>query len=110
MTSEPLLPIAEPTTPDTLSFAPQGDDAPEPVSAQQAAWTNMIQSSLQTLVTEASAIRKHLNDSKTVTKKRYYAKKFAKVQQEVLQMVGALQRMQSTAVPEVLNANSTAPV
>lgn len=110
MTTETLLPIAEPTPVETIAYAPQGDDAPMPVSTAQTQWSNMIQASLQSLVTEASNIRKKLNESKTSTKKQYYEKKFAKVQREVLQMVGALQRMQSTAVPEVLNANSAATI
>lgn len=59
-------------------------------------WRGATEQELQELIKQASKVRIAITTAKTVTKKQYYEKKFAKISVQVRQMVAALQRMQST--------------
>jgi hypothetical protein len=67
-------------------------------------WKSAIEQELQDLVTKAALIRDEINGAKTEYKKQYFHKKFTKIQQQVMQMVAALQRIQAQE-----NATSTPP-
>lgn len=75
---------------------------------RRAMWRGAVEQELQSLVTEAAKIRKSIGEAKTLTKKTYFNKKFKKCQAQVLQMVGTLQRLQSTEAPTEIVPNDTA--
>lgn len=77
---------------------------------RRALWRGAVEQELQSLVQEASQIRKAITESKTLTKKTYFNKKFKKCQAQVLQMVGTLQRLQSTEAPAQIVPNDTSIV
>lgn len=52
-----------------------------------------IEQDLQVLVKQASIVRKHMTESKTSTKYKYYSKKFDKISTSVRQMVTAMQQL-----------------
>lgn len=56
-------------------------------------WRKTVQVELQDLMQQASALRHTIDTAKTETKKRLYRKKFKKVTDQVLQMLAALQRL-----------------
>lgn len=58
-----------------------------------ATWRGAVEQELQSLVQQASEIRRNIDTAKTSVKKKYYAKKFKKVTNEVLQMVATMQRL-----------------
>jgi hypothetical protein len=58
-----------------------------------AKWRGAVEQELQSLVQQASEIRRNIDTAKTNVKKQYYAKKFKKVTNEVLQMVATMQRL-----------------
>jgi predicted transcriptional regulator len=60
-------------------------------------WKTTVEQELQELVQVASTLRKNITNSKTATKKAYYNKKFSKVQQDVIKMLTALQRLDKMA-------------
>lgn len=57
-------------------------------------WHSVVQAELQSLVKQASAIRKNIDGAKTDYKKQYFKKKFEKCTKEVLSMVATLQRLE----------------
>lgn len=69
-------------------------------------WKAAVEAELQDLITEASIIRKEISTAKTNTKKKYFEKKFKKVNQEVRQMVAALHRIQQVAAATPLTAEA----
>lgn len=89
-----------------MSPTPQ-TEIPVPKDERRAMWRGAVEQELQSLVTEAAKIRKNITESKTSTKREYYTKKFKKCQAQVLQMVGTLQRLQSTEPPTEINRNDT---
>lgn len=69
---------------------------PQDIEAQRRAqWKGAVEQELQVLVREAADIRGKITSAKTNTKKVYYNKKFKAVQQKVMQMVAALQRLEA---------------
>ena len=63
-------------------------------AARRRQWRGAIEQELQACVQQAAAIRQNINTAKTQYKKTFYQKKFTKIQTKVMQMVGALQRLQ----------------
>jgi flagellar basal body rod protein FlgB len=63
------------------------------------AWKQAVEQELQDLLQQASSIRQNITNSKTPTKKAYYAKKFKKVQREVMSMVVTKQRLNGMTRP-----------
>lgn len=70
------------------------------VDTRVSQWTNAVEYELQGLITQAATIRKEISSAKTTAKKAYFQKKFKKLQPQVMQMVAALQQLQSTAPPD----------
>lgn len=68
--------------------------------ARKLQWKNAIESELQLLIIEAAKIRKSITEAKTQYKKDFYGKKFKKINAQVLQYVGALQRLGTPILPE----------
>ena len=52
-----------------------------------AQWNAALDQELQDLLTVASDIRRDISDSKTMTKRKYYTKKFNAVKAQVMQML-----------------------
>lgn len=67
---------------------------------RKAYYAKMIEEDLQILIKEAATIRNKITDAKTVAKKDFYKKKFAKVNAQVRQYVGALHRLGAISSPE----------
>ncbi len=65
-------------------------------AARRAQWKAAIEAELQQTVQEAAAIRQKITTAKTEYKKKFYGKKFHKVQGKVMQMLSVLQRLQSS--------------
>ncbi len=67
-------------------------------------WQSALNGELQHLIEMASICRKAITTAKTETKKKYYSKKFKKIQAEVMQMLVVKQRVD--AQQATLNAGS----
>lgn len=68
----------------------------EAVTSRRENWTDAINGELNALIEQASIYRKYMSEAKTATKRAFYARKFKKIQPQVMQMVVALQRMNDT--------------
>lgn len=69
---------------------------PAEIEAQhRAMWRGAIEQELQSLVRTASEVRQKIDTAKTEFKKKFYNNEFKKIQQKVMQMVTALQRIQA---------------
>lgn len=71
-------------------------------------WKEAVQSELQHLITEAADIRKQISTAKTATKRQYFEKKFAKVKPQVMQMVAALQKLETAEAEKATTTEATA--
>lgn len=96
----PVVPTTEVTEPVQIN--------PLELEAQRRAmWRGAIEQELQLLVGKASEVRKNIDEATTKVKVDLYTKKFKKIQEKVMQMVTALQRIQAqeAAVKAAANVN-----
>jgi hypothetical protein len=64
-----------------------------PTEARVDQWREAANAELQELVQTAAAIRTNITNSKTSVKKKYFEKKFKKVQADVMRMLITLERL-----------------
>ena len=67
---------------------------------RKAHYSKLIEEDLQNLIKEAAAIRNLITSAKTTIKKKYYKKKFDKVNYQVRRYVQALQQLGALSTSE----------
>jgi hypothetical protein len=88
--TEPILPIAS--------------ASPDMKTIRVSEWKGQCEREIQTLLEQATTLRKIINESKTATKKQFYTKKFKKVSASMLEMLSVLQKINSLSEPVVNDA------
>lgn len=68
--------------------------------ARKQQWRTAIEAELQSLIKNAAQIRTKITTAKTKYKKEFYTKKFDKINAQVRQYLGALQRLGPISIPE----------
>lgn len=68
-------------------------------------WQSMVEREIQKLMVEAAKLRKIMNEAKTTPKREYYNKKFEKISNEAIKLVGILQSI--TAKQSTLDPTTT---
>lgn len=70
-------------------------DTQTTLTKRTAMWRGAVEQELQSLIMEASRIRKEIDSAKTSTKKKYFLKKFKSITTQVMQMLTALERVKA---------------